>query len=112
MSNEILKLKEIFNKLKGKTIYFIEEQYNYKTVLEDGGYDHLGPLPQKERQIYIGKTFYVEPVSINEYNLYRLIKNDETYFFDKETAEWVAAARQLEEKRKNQKRNADLYATI
>ncbi len=110
MSNEILKLKEIFNKLKDKTIYFIEEEYNYKTVFEDGGYDHLGPLPPKERRVYLGKTFHVKPVSINEYNLYRLIKDDETYFFDRESAEWVVAARQLQEK--NQKRNVNLYATV
>ena len=103
MNNEILKLKEIFNKLKGKTIYFVEEECNYKTVFEDGGYDHLGPLPQKERQVYLGKTFHIRPVSINEYNLYRLIRDDETYFFDRETAEWVAATRQLEEKKKNHK---------
>ena len=101
MSNEILKLKEIFNKLKGKTIYFVEEEYKYETVFEDGSYDHLGPLPPKERQIYLGKTFHVEPVSINEYNLHRLIKDNETYFFDEESAEWAAAARQLKEKRRN-----------
>lgn len=111
MNNEVLKLREAFNKLKGETIYIIDENYNYKMVLEDGGYDHLGPLPPKERQVFTGKTFSVRPVVINEYNLHIVLNDKEPFFFDKETAEWVANARQLGEIRRK-KGAAELYDYI
>ena len=85
--NKYEKFREAFLELRGCGVYIIEEKPVHKRIIEPGGHDHLGPLPDKCYDVVERYEKYVKPIIINEYNLHDILKKK--VYFTKEDAEWA-----------------------
>ena len=85
--NKYEKFREAFLELRGYGVYIIEEKPVYKRIIEPGGHDHLGPLPDKCYDVVDHYEKYVKPIIVNEYNLHKILKNK--VYFLREDANWA-----------------------
>lgn len=82
------KFLEAFTNLKGRHIWIIEEKPVHKRIIEPGGYDHLGPLPDKCYDVVDHYEKQVRMLTIDAFNIRRLLLGTKPYF-SKEDAEWA-----------------------
>ena len=85
--NKYEKFREAFLELCGRGVYIIEEKPVYKRIIEPGGHDHLGPLPDKCYDVVDHYEKYVKPIIVDEYNLHKILKKK--VYFNKEDAKWA-----------------------
>ena len=85
--NKYEKFREAFLELRGCGLYIIEEKPVHKRIIEPGGHDHLGPLPDKYYDVVDHYEKYVKPIIVNEYNLHKILKNK--VYFLREDADWA-----------------------
>ena len=85
--NKYAKFREAFLELRGRGVYIIEEKPVYKRIIESGGHDHLGPLPDKCYDVVDHYEKYVKPIIVDEYNLHKILKKK--VYFNKEDAKWA-----------------------
>ena len=85
--NKYEKFREAFLELRGCAVYIIEEKPVHKRIIEPGGHDHLGPLPDKCYDVVDHYEKYVKIIMIDEYNLHKILKNK--VYFNKEDAKWA-----------------------
>ena len=85
--NKYEKFREAFLELRGYGLYIIEEKPVHKRIIEPGGHDHLGPLPDKCYDVVDYYEKYVKPIIVNEYNLHKILKNK--VYFLREDADWA-----------------------
>ena len=79
---------EAFTNLKGKNIWIIEEKPVHKRIIEPGGHDHLGPLPDKYYDVVDHYEKQVRMLTVDVFNIRRLLLGTKSYF-NKEDAEWA-----------------------
>ena len=93
---EVEEFKKIYNKLKGQTFYYLEKVpcYEYETI--HGGWDHLGPLPDRVCQIFTGYKYKVEKRNISSSTISLLFTKE--CYFDEETANWAVLNKKEENK--------------
>ena len=94
--NKYEKFREAFLELRGRGVYVIEEKPVYKRIIEPGGHDHLGPLPDKYYDVVDHYEKYVKIIMIDEYNLHKILKNK--VYFSREDADWALLIQQKKEK--------------
>ena len=82
------KFLEAFINLKGRHIWIIEEKPVYKRIIESGGHDHLGPLPDKCYDVVDHYEKQVRMLTVDAFNIRRLLLGIKPYF-NKEDAEWA-----------------------
>ena len=85
--NKYEKFREAFLELCGRGVYTIEEKPVYKRIIEPGGHDDLGPLPDKCYDVVDHYEKYVKPIIVDEYNLHKILKKK--VYFNKEDAKWA-----------------------
>ena len=85
--NKYEKFREAFLELRGCGLYIIEEKPVHKRIIELGGHDHLGPLPDKCYDVVDHYEKYVKPIIVNECNLHKILKNK--VYFSREDADWA-----------------------
>ena len=85
--NKYEKFREAFLELRGCVLYIIEEKPIHKRIIEPGGYDDLGPLPDKCYDVVDHYEKYVKPIIVDEYNLHKILKKK--VYFNKEDAKWA-----------------------
>lgn len=90
------KFRDAFTVLKGCGVYIIAEKPVYKRIIEPGGHDHLGPLPDKCYDVVDHYEKYVKPIIIDKYNLHKILKNK--VYFSREDADWALLIQQKKEK--------------
>ena len=77
-----------FKDLKGKHIWIIEEVPVERRVVEPGGCDHLGPLPDRVHTVIDHYEKKIRMLTIDEFNIRRLLLGTKPYF-SKEVAEYI-----------------------
>lgn len=87
--------RKAFLELRGCGLYIIEEKPIHKRIIEPGGYDHLGPLPDKCYDVVDHYEKYVKPIIVDEYNLHKILKKK--VYFSREDAEWALLIQQKKE---------------
>ena len=85
--NKYEKFREAFLELLGRGLYIIEEKPIHKRIIEPGGYDDLGPLPDKCYDVVDHYEKYIKPIIVDEYNLHKILKKK--VYFNKEDAKWA-----------------------
>lgn len=88
--------RKAFLELHGCGLYIIEEKPIHKRIIEPGGHDHLGPLPDKCYDVVDHYEKYVKPIIVDEYNLHKILKKK--VYFSREDAEWALLIQQKKEK--------------
>lgn len=94
---------EEYKKIEDKPFWIITKNPVYETVIEPGGYDHLGCLPDKKYDVLRGYEHRVEKRRVSPYTIKLLIT--EEYWLDEESANWVALSRNQKEAKNNGKIN-------
>lgn len=81
------KFLEAFANLRGKHIWIIEERPIYKRIIEPGGHDHLGPLPDRCYEVIDHFERQIRMLTIDAFNIHQLLRTKP--YFSKEDAEWT-----------------------
>ena len=84
-----LKFKEAFEELKGTRLYIVEDIPIKKRIVERGGYDHLGPLPDKVYTVVDHYEKKVKPITVDIFTIEKILFKKDKVFFTKEDAEWA-----------------------
>ena len=96
----IKKIIEYFNKIKGKLVFTLEEYYTEKIVRSPGGYDHLGCKPDIVMKVPDKYKVRVRELRINEDNITDILDNPNDIYYTREDAHWAMLNKQQEHKQK------------